>query len=185
MKPNKPEIFPIRFAFANFVVNEAAVATIRSNIINDLLDLLPSGAPAATNPARRELHRSMADAALLLARSQLDEADAADDPLVWWPSHSELSILFPVAKMLLAIPASTAEDERSFSSAGFTLDRKRGRLDMDNFRREHRIRQYLTSGVNIHHQIGRRERISRAQSLLEEYAHLVEQAAAAAAAENH
>lgn len=176
---------PNRFAFTNFEVGHEAQRTVKQNIIDDLLELLPSTSPAATNPTRRQLHRSMAEAALELARSVLDESDATADPLVLWPAHPELAILFPVAKMLFAVPGSTAEDERSFSSSGFTLDQRRGRLDIDNFRREHRIRQYLTSGMNNNQQAGRRERLARAQSLLEEYGRLVEQAAAlAAAAEN-
>jgi hypothetical protein len=79
-------------------------------------------------------------------RDSLDEEPEDEDPLVWWPSHPEYTALFPVAKMLLQIPASSAENERSFSSASFILDQRRTRLDIDNFRREHRIRRAVCVG---------------------------------------
>src|SRR5262245_27334593 len=46
----------------------------------------------------------------------------------------------------LVMPLS-ADDERVFSSAGFTLNQRRTRLDINNFRREHRVRQFLIGGA--------------------------------------
>ena len=52
------------------------------------------------------------------------EMDPTLDPLVAWPSMAEFTALFPTVKMLLQIPASSAENERSFSSACFILDQR-------------------------------------------------------------
>ena len=84
--------------------------------------------------------------------------------------------------MLLVIPASTAEDERSFSSAGFTLDKLRTRMDLDNFRREHRIRQFLVAGTDPHHQDGRQLRVERALTLIARLGNQINQAQAPLAA---
>lgn len=145
------------------------------NLLIDLLELLPPETPENL----KALNRQMGAAALELARNELDAADEDLDPLLWWPQHPRLAGLFPLAKMLFAIPAATAEDERSFSSAGFTLDQRRTRLELDNFRREHRIRQFLLhSGVTR----GRtREGIQdRCHNLLQKYANRLQQVAAVA-----
>lgn len=78
--------------------------------------------------------RAMAAGALSLARRKLDAADPDVDPLLWWPVQALLSALFGLVLMLFAIPASSAEPERSFSSASFTLDLSRYRIDLDHFR---------------------------------------------------
>jgi len=79
--------------------------------------------------AKKTRQIKLAAETLAVARDSLDEDPEDADPLVWWPSHPEYTALFPVAKMLLQIPASSAEDERSFSSASFILDQRRTRLD--------------------------------------------------------
>lgn len=161
-----------------FLITPEILNDVRDNIIDDALELLPPNTPEA----QVILHRQVATAMLALARARLDTANEDQDPLEWWPNNLDLASLFSVAKMLFAIPASTAEDERGFSSAGFTLNQRRSRLDLDNFRREHRIRHFLTIDADINSQGGRRERLRRAHALLEEYARQL--AAAAAAAEN-
>ena len=80
-------------------------------------------------------------------RVLLDDAPEDEDPLAWWPAHQDFSNIYRVVKMLLQIPASSAENERSFSSASFILDERRTRLDLDNFRREHRIRRAICAGT--------------------------------------
>ena len=152
------------FQFTNFDVNEATLAAVRENMLNDLVELLPPD----MSLARKNRNRVAAAAALDLARDELDVADEHDDPLVWWPdpAHQNLGALFPLVRMLLAIPASSAEDERAFSSAGVTLSPRRTRLDIDNFRREHRVRQYLASNASLNSQTGRRQRLERANLLL-------------------
>ena len=94
----------------------------------------------------------------------MDETPEDVDPLSWWPSHPEYTLLYPVAKMLLQIPASSAENERSFSSASFVLDQRRTRLDLDNFRREHRIRRRLCAGTTP------QEKLELSNDLIERYA---------------
>jgi hypothetical protein len=89
----------------------------------------------------------LARATLAKARRLLSAEDVNKDPLEWWPQHAELGAIHSLARMFLAIPATSADDERVFSSAGFTLNQRRTRLGLDNFRREHRIRQFLRGGT--------------------------------------
>ena len=71
-----------------------------------------------------------------------------DDPLSWWKQHttagSTLAVLAPLARMYLAIPASSADLERSFSSTGFILE-GRSRLLVRNLETQAVIRDYLVS----------------------------------------
>ena len=69
--------------------------------------------------------------------------------------------------MYLAIPASTSDDERVFSSAGFILNQRRTRLDLDNFRRENRVRQYITLGNSVNSLSGRNARMEAIRPLVE------------------
>jgi hypothetical protein len=77
--------------------------------------------------------------------------------------------------MLFAIPASTADDERVFSSAGITLSQRRSTLELKNFRMEHRIRTYLTAGAGLSSADGCRLRMERTTKLLDHLTALVEQ----------
>jgi hypothetical protein len=87
--------------------------------------------------------------------------------------------------MLFGIPASTSDDERSFSSAGLILGKLRTRLDLDNFRREQRIRQFLILGTDPDTQKGRAERLERSGRVLERFARNVAAARGAVAAQPH
>ena len=106
---------------------------------------------------------------LVVCRAELEDSDPDENPLIWWPQHPMYGSLYPLAKMLLAIPATSADDERVFSSAGVTLSERRTRLDIDNFCREHRIRQFLTAGTSLNAQEGRRARSERADTLLRRF----------------
>jgi len=151
------------FTFLNFPLAEGTLEGVQESILDDVVELLPP----ASSEQQKDRRRRQAAIALEDIREQLALVDDTDDPLILWPrSNVEMSILFPVARMLFAIPASTADDERTFSSAGFTLNQRRGRLHLDNFRREHRIRQFLASGTDLNSQVGRRARLSRANTLL-------------------
>lgn len=130
------------FVFENFDVNEEVLQAVRDNILGDVVELLPPDTPQF----RREGLVAMSRISLQTARAELDNATADEDPLLWWPLHPEFTSLYSVAKMYLQIPASSAENERSFSSASFILDPRRTRLDLDNFRREHRLRRFLLAG---------------------------------------
>src|SRR5271154_1541343 len=72
-----------------------------------------------------------------------------DAPLEWWHRHlaspqfgGTLHLLAPLARMYLALPASSADLERSFSSAGFILE-GRHRLLVRNLEAQVVIRDYL------------------------------------------
>ena len=62
-----------------------------------------------------------------------------------------------------------ADNERAFSSASLTLDLHRYRLDIETFRKEHRIRRYFASGSDPHTKVGRDLRITRLNYLLDRY----------------
>lgn len=153
------------FDFENFDVGADVLAAVKENILSDFVELLPPG----MLDARKVLQKSLANNTLDLARLTLDESPEEEDPLLWWPSHPEFSLLYPVAKMLLQIPAASAENERSFSSASFVLDQRRTRLDLDNFRREHRIRRTLCAGTTPE------ERLEICNSLMDRFAQRVEE----------
>jgi hypothetical protein len=141
--------------------------------------------PPDTEVAHRDAHRGAAAALLPLARIELDSLPDVADPLAWWPRQLHLGSLFNLAKMYFATPVSSADNERAFSSAGFTMGWRRGRLEMETFRMEHRIRRFLTAGgADSLSQLGRELRHRRARELLEHFAELVAQRAAAAGAED-
>jgi hypothetical protein len=142
------------FNFQHFDFDEEVRTAVVNNLVSDAMELLPQlTEEQRVEPAvvrRRARQETAARNAIEQARDDLDEEQPEQDPLVWWPRQVHLGVLFPLAKMLFAIPDSSAEDERVFSSAGFTLNQRRTRLDLDNFRREHRIRQFLRGGAAQH-----------------------------------
>lgn len=151
--------------FANFpnAEEDAIIESVIDRIAADAENLLPPNDDKRARIGRR------ARAALVDLREDLDDLDPndpANDPLKWIPTKSDARVLFPVAKLYLAIPSSSAEDERNFSSAGVTLDKLRSRLDIDNFRYEHRVRRFLTAGTDAQTQAGRALRQLRAERLL-------------------
>jgi hypothetical protein len=158
------------FHFANFVVPQEDIDVIRSNIVDDIVALLPDGIAANLLQGRRVL----AEAALTQARAELNMAAADENPLEWWPHRQHLASLFPVVQMLLAIPASSAEDERVFSSASFIQNQRRTRLELDNFRKEQRVRRFLAAGTNIHTQEGRQKRMEQVNLLLRRFSETAE-----------
>ena len=87
--------------------------------------------------------------------------------------QKDLGILFPAAKMLLGTPSTCADNERAFSSASFTMDNHRYMIDIETFRREHRVRRFLASGYDTHSKEGRLGRIVKLNRILDGYDHLV------------
>ena len=47
-------------------------------------------------------------------------------------------------------------------------------MDLDNFRREQRVRQFLTLGTDPHTSAGRQERLARSNSIIERFAMTLE-----------
>ncbi|EFN84807.1 Zinc finger BED domain-containing protein 1, partial [Harpegnathos saltator] len=55
------------------------------------------------------------------------------DPLKWWKAHENLyPTIAALAKIYLAIPASSASSERVFSTAGNIVTAKRNCLSTEN-----------------------------------------------------
>lgn len=153
------------FVFQNFEVLDETLEAVKDNLIQDFGELLSPG----LTEAKKDRQKTLARATFEVVREALDETPEDVDPLRWWPSHPEYTLLFPLAKMLLQIPASSAENERSFSSASFVLDQRRTRLDLDNFRREHRIRRRLCAGTTG------QQKLAIANDLIERYAAAVQE----------
>lgn len=156
------------FQFAHFDVSDETLNRVCENMLDDFEALLPSILPVD----QRVAHRGIAAAVLPLARHLLDHLPADEEPLSWWPSQSVLSVLFPLAKMLFAIPASSADNERAFSSASYTLGR-RTRIDIANFRSEHRLRRFLVASTVGPSQEGRQIRLNRVRLLLDRFAQMI------------
>jgi hypothetical protein len=57
---------------------------------------------------------------------------ADQDILVWWKEQTQFPKLRALARQLLAIPASSAASERSFSAAGCTVSARRTALSAEN-----------------------------------------------------
>jgi hypothetical protein len=170
---------PNLFVFENFDgIDDAFMQRVKARLIDDLVELLPPDTPEED----KEDTRLGATGILPGALRKLGRLPEDADPLLWWPEQTQLGALFPVVMMLLAIPASTAEDERTFSSAGVTLSQRRTRLELDNFRREHRIRHFLSSSTSLNTQAGRQLRIDRANTLLGGFTSVAADRAARAAA---
>ena len=139
------------------------MAVVKDNIITDFQELLPPAIPQA----QIDLQLNVARACVDLARLQLDQVDMATDPLEWWGTQDHFAMIHRVVKMLFQIPASSAENERSFSSASFILSERRTRLDLDNFRREHRIRRAICAGTTPE------QRLQRSNVLMERFAQVL------------
>ena len=132
------------FVFQNFEVTADTLKIVRDNILADYVDLLSPD----LSQEEKDIEKNFAGIVFDKCRLELLKSDESANPLVWWPEHPNFTALFEVAKMYLQIPASSGENERSFSSASFTLDPRRTRLDLDNFRKEHRIRRKLCASGN-------------------------------------
>ena len=65
----------------------------------------------------------------LLAFKGVLQIGEKDDPLAWWKTNStRFPVLSKLARMWLAIPATSAPSERIFSLAGRVLTKERNRL---------------------------------------------------------
>lgn len=100
--------------------------------------------------------RALLDAQLQALRAELEgNKDYLDqdttDALQWWSEQGRgaIAILCPVARMYLAIPCSTADVERSWSSAAF-LSVGRARLLPKNLERQMVIRDWILECARTH-----------------------------------
>jgi len=156
---------PNQFQFKNFNVTDGVISSVIEKCVDDIVEILPSNATDLV----KNRHRRSCPELLRDLREDLDLLDSGVDPLIWIPRQVHYSLLFPLAMLLLAIPATSAEDERSFSCAGDILGPNRTRLDIENFRRELRIRRYIIADGDMHSQSGRDLRVRNVLRLLERF----------------
>ena len=63
--------------------------------------------------------------------------------------------------------------ERAFSSASYTMGPRRTRLEIDNFRAEHRLRRFITACTDGDSHAGRELRLARVERILDRFAEMV------------
>ena len=78
---------------------------------------------------------------------ELDRDDT--NALTWWRGRGAIAVLCPLARMYLAIPASTADVERTWSSAQY-LSVSRHRLLPMNLERQMVIRDWILEQMRTH-----------------------------------
>ena len=150
---------------------------VKTHMMNDFIELLPPNMPENL----KALNTTMARATLELSRIMLDALGEDTNPFEWWPSQSNLSALFPLAKMLFSIPASTSDSAlrmserlvpqglRSISfGLGWTWIISVESIEFDNI--------YMVAGTDLHHQDGRKLREERDLSLINRLGVLINQA---------
>lgn len=76
--------------------------------------------------------------------------DVKENPLKWWNLNSNsFPVLAKMARVYLAIPASSAPSERSFSSAGLTLSQRRRHLHADRVSRL----VFMKHNLHLYHEL--------------------------------
>ena len=85
------------------------------------------------NEAGREVTRYRATSGLAMEEAQESGKILYPDPLDWWRINAvKFPLLAALARRLLTIPASQAQSERVFSSAGQIVTQTRNRLSSEN-----------------------------------------------------
>ena len=75
-----------------------------------------------------------------------DHEGHLNDPLVWWKTHGpSFPTLSKLARILLAIPATSAPSERVFSKASLVINKLRAGMDPKNAGMVIFLKDYLTS----------------------------------------
>lgn len=75
-------------------------------------------------------------------------ASFSDSPLQWWKiNHTRYPVLAKMARDYLAIPASSASSERTFSKAGLLITDRRTRLSSESIKACCLLQSWLKSGV--------------------------------------
>jgi hypothetical protein len=82
---------PARFVFTNFALDQGVLTAVRDNMLDDLVELLPPDMA----PDLKEIHKTMASAAINLARNLLDRTPEEEHPLHWWPSAGSWGLSSP------------------------------------------------------------------------------------------
>ena len=72
-------------------------------------------------------------------------------PFSWWLNKkNKYPVLAKMARIFLAIPATSTSSERLFSDAGNLLTSKRSRIDSELFKRMMFLKRNATKVTNIH-----------------------------------
>ena len=117
------------------------------------------------SPRPHQLFRALGDS-LTLAKTWEQQLPAPFPWLVKDRTNSILNwILWGYGRsrktlVLLETPSTSADNERAFSSASCTMDNHRYMIDIETFRREHRVRRFLVADNDTHSKEGRLGRIA-------------------------
>lgn len=123
--------------FQNFEVDAP-----KENIIDRLLKEAKNAEPQMKESRENMLRWSIADLWEQMDTNYPLGSTPCDDILQWWRNAQSYAVLFPLVKMLLAIPVASADPERSFSSSGF-IQKGRSEMSVAHFRKEFRLRQLI------------------------------------------
>jgi len=77
---------------------------------------------------------------------------AGDDPLRFWQARgSRCPLLAPVARLVLAIPATSVPSERLFSTAGLVVDRLHASMVPDMVQKILFLNKFVKKQNRLHH----------------------------------
>ena len=99
------------------------------------------------NPS--ETRKTYIRASLLAALELVEQAnpDESECPLLWWSKQEDVGVIRTVVEMMLAIPASSAENERAHHGMALTQKPERNQLSISTLQREYRVQQYFATGL--------------------------------------
>jgi len=126
-----------KLKYTHFTISDADRKIILQNVTDDLFEVIPK---------QTEAQAKMLNATLLAVLELVDNSPAQSGStlLHWWKETSDpYKCVLPLVKMLLAIPATSCENERSFRSAGLLFHAERTSLSVLHFQQEHRVQQFF------------------------------------------
>jgi hypothetical protein len=95
------------------------------------LQRLEADSDSETNSSQPDVLREHVSLQLKQYKCQR-QADINTNPLAWWSERKDsMPLIWKYARMVLAIPATSAPSERAFSAAGNLVTQKRARLSGD------------------------------------------------------
>jgi len=95
---------------------------------------------------------------------------SSESLLNWWRNQTDVGIIRPLVEMMLAIPASSSENERAHRGIGLTLGTDRWRMSIEHLQYQYRVRHFFAHGEETQSQAEYRE-VTRAKvkKILQEY----------------
>jgi len=143
---------------------------VKNKIIEDLekdAQEFESNKDSISDTRKNYIKYSLKAVLEIVENAKIDEDES---PLIWWSKQEPLAIIKPLVEMMLAIPASSAENERTHHGVALTLRPERNRISIRRLQHEFRIQQYFATG-NENNKVGENGKIivEKARALLQQY----------------